>query len=205
MVKLNQFQADYFREVCNIGAGRAAKQLSLLLDDHIEMDIPEVHLSGVSDLQCSLDFGDDDCVICVYQNLTGCFEGRALLVFQGDDSKILIDAVLSDVPVMSAEEEHQFQHESMIEIGNIIVSSCVSALADMLQQEVALTVPTYTEQPLKEILEQYTDISVDPPTALAVTTLLRASSQSVSGAVIIAFEPVSLQLLLKTISEMQSG
>lgn len=205
MIQLSELQADSLREICNIGVGRAAKQLSHMLSDHIEMSVPEVQLKELYSMGDALGLSDAHATVCIYQKMNGDFNGKTLLLFHGADGQLLIDSILASTPSLSVEEHGRINHEAMIEIGNVIISSCVCALAELLGDEINLSAPYYTEGNMDTIISTcfYDDVlREDLLHTLAVATSLKASSQFISGTVVIAFSVDSLNKVFHRIDEI---
>ncbi len=195
-MQINERQRDCLTEICNVGTSRAASQLSLLLKDNIKVDVPVVSISTISDLPQLLNKKEDEVFVSVSQALTGCFTGQAMLLFTNRDSKVLVESVLQGFGGINSPDADIYKQESMVEIGNIVVSASVSSLADMMKSEVLLSVPTYHEYSLKDILAN--SESKDAP-VVAIVTKLDADHESVSGMLLYLFEKQSIEKLLNLI------
>ncbi|MDF1654273.1 MAG: hypothetical protein P1U34_04090 [Coxiellaceae bacterium] len=193
---------DSLTEVCNVGTSRAASQLSILLKDNISVEVPIVTLSTLDHLPELLNKDRDEVLVAVSQNMTGCFKGQALLLFTSSDCKVLVETVLQGFGGMDAPDADVYKQESMIEIGNIIVSASISSLADMLKSEVLLTVPVYHEYSLRELLSK--NESKDTP-VVAIVTQLDSDNERVSGMLLYLFDSDSIDMLLKLVSELGEG
>ena len=138
-------EGDAFTEIFNIGAGKAALALSELLDAPIVFSVP---FCVVLPLDEAVDyfrrrFGADICVVS--QDFTGPFDGSALLMFHEASSLALAQAVLhSDEPVQAITE---LEREALTEIGNIILNACLSSFGDLLEREVATSLPRFLAGP----------------------------------------------------------
>ena len=67
---LNEMQLDVIREIGNIGAGNAVTSLASLLDEQINMSIPQVGLVSMQEF-CTLAGGYDSVSACVYLPVEG--------------------------------------------------------------------------------------------------------------------------------------
>ncbi len=138
-------ESDAFTEIFNIGAGKAASALSDLLDAPIVFSVP---FCVVLPLDEAVDyfrrrFGTDICVIS--QDFTGPFDGSALLMFHDASSRALAQIVLrSQEPVTAITE---LEREALTEIGNIILNACLSSFGDLLDREVATSLPRFLAGP----------------------------------------------------------
>ncbi len=194
---MNDQLRDSLTEVCNIGTSRAASQLSILLKDNISVEVPVVTLSTLDHLPKLLGKSEDEVFVAVSQNMTGCFQGEAVLLFTNSDCKVLVESVLQGFGGMDAPNADIYKQESMIEIGNIIVSASISSLADMLKSEVLLTVPAYHEYSLRELLSRNENKEIP---IVAIVTQLDADNERVSGMLLYLFEADSIDVLLKLVA-----
>ncbi|MDF1761527.1 MAG: chemotaxis protein CheC [Coxiellaceae bacterium] len=199
---MNDQLRDSLTEVCNVGTSRAASQLSILLKDNILVEVPTVTLSTLENLPKILGKDESQVFVAVSQNMTGCFKGEAILLFTNADCKVLVESVLQGFGGMDTPQADIYKQESMIEIGNIIVSASISSLADMLKSEVLLTVPTYHEYSLRELLSK--NEKKDLP-IVAIITQLNADHERVSGMLLYLFESESIDVLLEMVAELGRG
>lgn len=197
---LTSQQRGFLTEVCIIGTSRAASQLSILLNDSVNVSVPNVDVSSVSDLPEALNVDKDKVYVVVSQGMSGCFDGRAALMFNNADCNVLVESVLKGFASLDEAGLVIYKQESMIEIGNIIVSASVSALADLLKSEVLLTVPEYKETSLHHIFGLNNESPV-----IAVTTQLQSNSGQVSGILLFMFERSSITVLLDLLTERSKG
>ena len=206
MITLTESQNDALTEVCNIGMSKAAKQLSILLKDEIDMHVPHVEIIPAELAADQLGIKKDQRVICVQQSIDGALGGEALLFFHDEDSASLINSLLGDLANYAPiTEKREFEHEAMMEIGNIIISACLGTLANFLKEEIILSVPRYSENTAESIISiNIAELeSPDKKTALmAITTILEASNRDVTGTLIIMYTLKSIQHLIALIDDM---
>lgn len=144
-------ESDAFTEIFNIGAGKAATALSELLDAPIVFSVP---FCVVLPLEEAIDyfrrrFGTDICVVS--QDFSGPFDGSALLMFHEASSLRLAQIVLkSEEPVDAISE---LEREALTEIGNIILNACLSSFGDLLEREVATSLPRFLAGPSGAMLK----------------------------------------------------
>lgn len=188
-------QHDALSEIANIGASRSAKQLSLLLDDEIYLSVPEVAIVSVAELPGAIGVAVTDDVACVYQDMSGCLTGKARLIFHTHESRMLVQMLVGSVPVLSGISMQIYEHEAMKELGNIIISVCISTMTDMLGKETRLAIPMYCEGMFEEIIEE------DSSNAgvLVMKTALTAGRRGISGALIVTLSLPDIIDLLKSL------
>lgn len=144
-------ESDAFTEIFNIGAGKAALALSELLDAPIVFSVP---FCVVLPLDEAVDyfrrrFGSD--ISVVSQDFTGPFDGSALLMFHEASSLALAQTVLRSAEPIQAITE--LEREALTEIGNIILNACLSSFGDLLEREVATSLPRFLAGPSGAMLK----------------------------------------------------
>src|SRR3989338_11030946 len=200
-MQLTPAQHDALSEFPIFGASRSAKQLSMLLDDEIHLSIPEVAIVMVSELPEAIGIAVTDDVACVYQDMSGCLTGKARLIFHTHESRLLVQALVGSVPVLSGISMQIYEHEAMKEIGNIIISVCISTMTDMLGKETRLAIPIYREGFFGEIIEE------DSMNAgvLVMKTALTAGRRGISGVLIVTLSLPDIIGLLKSLDNFLAG
>ena len=178
-MNLTEIQHDILKEIMNISVSKAATQLSVLLNDEIQMDVPEIVFLTLSKA-CESMFEDEEKAI-IYQELTGMLSGRTYLVFHGKDSTFLAQAVLGDVFSRSNEKPQFYEHEAMMEIGNIVITACVSTIANILKDSITLSTPVYMEDSLPRVLSEQSD---DSDIVLLIKAMLHASRRDIPGTLV---------------------
>lgn len=178
-MNLTEIQNDVLKEIMNIGVSRAATQLSVLLNDEIQMNVPEIGFLTL-DKACESMSEDEEKAI-IYQELTGMLSGRTYLVFQEADTMYLVQAVLGDAFSRSIDKPQFYEHEAMMEIGNIVITACVSTIANLLKGSIALSTPVYIEDSLPRILSEQSDGS---DIVLIIKTTLHASRRDIPGTLV---------------------
>lgn len=200
-MQLTPAQHDALSEIANIGASRSAKQLSLLLDDEIHLSVPEVAIVSVPELPGAIGIAVTDDVACVYQDMSGCLTGKARLIFHTHESRMLVQMLVGSVPVLSGISMQIYEHEAMKELGNIIISVCISTMTDMLGKGTRLAIPMYREGVFEEIVEE------DSSNAgvLVMKTALTAGRRGISGVLIVTLSLPDIIDLLKSLDNFLAG
>jgi chemotaxis protein CheC len=202
-VKLTALQSDALGEMANISASRAAKQLSALLGDSIDITVPRVEMLPLTELRGRLATEDEGTIACVYQALTGVLQGRVHLMFHNPDSKALIHALVGDAGPMLADALREYEHEAMTEVGNIIIATFAAMLADLLGAELRLSLPHYSEGSVEELM--FSRAAAEDAALMVVVvieTVLRAAQRDVSGTLMVVLKVNSAEELLARIDAM---
>ncbi|MDA8093441.1 MAG: chemotaxis protein CheC [Betaproteobacteria bacterium] len=184
-MRLSAEEQDATVELANIGISRAARQLSVLLDDEIRIGTPDVALcENVDEVVTALSHRPEEEVACVYQRLSGELTGQVVLLLAPRDTHALFHNLLGDGVMLHGIDVRAFEHEAMTELGNIIISSCVSAMADMLRQRIDVSIPRYSEARLDDLIEDGMGAS---RAVLLIQAPLQAAQREVDGVIALIF------------------
>ena len=88
----------------------------------------------------------------------------------------------------------------LAEVGNIILSACLSAFGDMLKVSVTFSVPRIQVELLDQLLRSLVVETEDLQFALIAATQFRLSEAEVGGYLIVAVGMTSLSLITQALS-----
>jgi chemotaxis protein CheC len=122
-------QMDAMQELANIGAAHSATTLSQMLDTQIGMSVPEINVVDISRVG---EFLTDELTTLVIFELQGDIPHGGFLILHFPR-----DSALRTANIMQGTEqtEHPFgemDKSAILEVGNIMVSSFLSATSDLL-------------------------------------------------------------------------
>lgn len=145
--QLTNMQLDALKEVSNIGAGNAATSLSIMLGKKIDMTVPSVNVIEFTSL---VDNAGDDEVAGIVVRVLGDFPGSILIVFK----KVVAKNIIT---VLTGTEEKEdglteMGNSVLCEIGNILSSSYMNAIAQFTGLKVVASVPAVSDDMLSAIL-----------------------------------------------------
>jgi len=138
---LDELQLDALGELFNLGVGRAANSLSLIVKDEVELSAPSISFAYPSQITQALLGSEFKELSMVTMDFSGPFEARAVLLFPERNALAILSHMLD--PNMPPEELSEFEQEAMCEIGNIILNACMSALADEFNVEFMGNLPEH--------------------------------------------------------------
>jgi chemotaxis protein CheC len=142
--RYTDLQLDALRELANIGSGTAGTALSLLLGCPIELSVPSASALELADAVEAA--GAPEAMVWgVVVPVTGDVDATALLVVSEADAGTICD-------MLGVEAETDTGRSALGEIGNIMVSSYVGALATMTGFELDLRPPESTRDMLGAVV-----------------------------------------------------
>ncbi len=191
---LSDAQRDVLTELGNIGISRAASQLSMLLNEPIRIAVPRVELCTASEAGRYLENNSGE-LACVYQRMSGELNGRIALLLPSRGSQLLFQELLGHAAPLHALDLRAFEHEAMTEIGNILISSCVSAMADMLELRIDVSVPRYAEATAQDLFNDAALDRAEPP-ALLIHTELTAARRGLEGRILLMLSAAAAEKVM---------
>lgn len=133
---------DMLREIGSIGGGNAATALSSMLNAKVNMALPEVKILGFNAAIHHLGH-PEEMVAAIFVEMSGELNGVMLFVLTQDFSDAILQKMLGkhSVDFFALEE---IDTSVLTEIGNIVISSYITAMASLCNVEVDLSVPQFT-------------------------------------------------------------
>ena len=184
-------QQDALSELINIGFGRAAATLSVLVDQRVLLEAPRVELLSIPELRSAIDPLINGNEIIVDQVFRGTLSGNTILFMDKQSVAILVD-LLSGGPGV----EHEitgYDFEAMLEIGNILLNSYIGSFGNILKSHINFSVPNICDESLNEILLGF-ETNEDPGTyTLLVKTEFHFTNRSIGGYIILIISISSLE------------
>ena len=136
--EMNDMKLDIFKEMGSIGGGNAATALSSMLNARVSMALPRAEILEFNDALARL--GDPEIVIAgVLVELTGEIQGIMLFIIPEEFSDEVLFRMLGKTRTALLELD-EIESSVLTEIGNIVISSYVTALSSLAGVEVELSV-----------------------------------------------------------------
>jgi len=203
MMDLAVDQQDALVEICNVGMSKAAKQLSVLLNAHINIIIPKINLIGMNDFIANNKFSSDEIVSCVHQAVSKDLLGSILLVYRREHAALLAHSVIGKTPKLTEAETRACEQEAVLEIGNIMITSCMCAIVNMLSIQINLDLPRYSEGTIIQAIEsQVHDVEKTSEEIILITTKLESSGNQISGYIVLILTKQSIDNLLQSTDQL---
>ena len=176
---------DTLRELVNAGMERAAASLNQMLETPIELEIPSVALFKQEDLADSPRLFGDDSLSCVQICFSGPVTGTAFLMFSPPSAARLVATLVGQKTPLAG--MNALMTETLKEVGNIIINSIIGTIGNILKLSIELSIPTYLEGNLADLLKPDTHPS-SLTVLLLVRALFRSQEHKIDGTVFLIFE-----------------
>ena len=144
-IEYTDLQLDALRELANIGSGKASTALSMLLGRAVDISVPTARALSFADaVEAAGDYEQE--ITGIVLGIVGDLEGVVLLLVTPSDA----DTVCS---LLGVEPGSVYAPSALGEVGNIVGSSYINALAMMTGMEIEPTPPGLTTDMLAAIVE----------------------------------------------------
>ncbi len=196
MNELSDLHIDALQEICNIGMGNTATALSQMIGKQIDLSIPRVEVSMLSEFPDLL--GDSEMVMAaIHTRIWGDIQGNLMFVFPWESARVLCRLLTGTEP----EEEFHLSdlHVSALrEIGNILGSSYLGALERLLGKSLLPSVPSVAFDMAGAILETFlVQLGEDADSAVIIRTTFYGDRESIHGHFFLIPDPGSLKMMLE--------
>jgi len=139
----SQDEQETIVELMNLGVGRAANSLSKLVQDEVLLSVPKVDFVKLDSAEATFKELLPQALAGVTQAFEGFISGKAALIFPEERSLELVRILVGNE--LSASEISELEQDTLAELGNILLNSCLASLANLLKREINTALPeTYT-------------------------------------------------------------
>ena len=202
MVTLEQnpldLRRDALREIGNIGAGNAVTALACLLDRPVQMSVPHV---GVLQANRFIERagGYEALAVCIYLPVKGDAPGHVAYVLPFESACHLVDCLLM-LTVGTTREFGEMERSALMEVGNILTSSYLMALAEMSGLNLIATPPGLAMDMAAAIVATIaTAFSPEEDSLLTIETRIEEGDLKIEGHFIFIPDPGSLTAILRAL------
>ncbi len=121
---------DAYREMANVAMGQAGEKLAKLLNEFIDLPIPNVNLIETTELHMAIEAVQrSDSVSAISQGfISAGINGEALLIFNDSNFTNMVKLLKYKKAKLSEEMEL----EALLDVSNILVGACLQALSSQL-------------------------------------------------------------------------
>ena len=193
-MNISELDLDALTELFNIGLHRAASSLSDLAGQRIIVDLPQLWVTPIEEMHGRLESVMVGELATVHQIFKGRMTGDAVLVLEYESATRLADLLTQGGVALDGRLD-QSAREVLAEVGNVILSSCLSVFGDMLKVAVSFSVPRLHVESLEGLLRSLVIEPGDVRIALLAATRFRLTEQEVAGYLIIGIGLTSLTLI----------
>lgn len=191
---------DALTELFNVGLNRAAASLSEITSQRILVEPTRLWLCPVDEMESRLLTLCNGDLATVHQIFSGAVAGDAILLIEYDKATALSRLMTGDTVALAGRLD-QSAREVIAEIGNIVLSACLSAFGDMLRVSVAFSVPRIRIESVKGLLRNLAPQGQEAQYAMIAATRFRLSELEVDGYLVVIVGVTSLAIISRALEE----
>ena len=193
---LDEKQKDALKELGNIGAAHAATALSQMIGQTIEMSVPKVTFVRKSQIEKSKKFNNVP-GISIYMDMYGKINGKILIFFEYKNAMTLTEILLRK-DLGTIEKISEVEESALKEVGNILASSYLNAISQVVDGILLPSVPHISIDTLAGVLSYFSTRFKDVvQNALWIETELRANKTRISGDFFLFPDEASLKTIFQ--------
>jgi chemotaxis protein CheC len=178
--KLSLNQLDVLKEIGTIGSATAATALADMIQEKVEIAVPQVTMVPIENIANILT-GADRLFYVLDMEIKGDISGRIFFLLSPQDARFLSGALLGK-PKEQIDENDELFKSALKEACNILGGSYVSALADMTSLTIFISIPSLAVDMVGAILDfVYIQIAQQSEEALYIKTDVKVSGLSLEG------------------------
>lgn len=140
MSNLNLMDIDMLKEVANIGTGNAATSLSNLVNQRISMTVPTVKMPEFKHL-ADIIGGADALIAGLLVGISGDVDG-IMMYLMTEKSACTLAKEIMNRDKNNFSEFDEIDYSMLTEIGNILTSSYLTALSQLMDYKINQSVPS---------------------------------------------------------------
>lgn len=193
---MNALELDIIKEIGSIGNGNAATALSSMLDTKVKMTLPEVNILEFNEALKKLGEPEEE-VAAVLVEMSGEVKGIMLFLLQKEFAAEVLKRILG-VEEMNFTDLREINRSVLIEVGNIMISSYINALATLTNVRIHLSVPEMAVNMLGGILSlPMAAIGMESDRIMMITGKFNVDGKELNSDMLLLPDVHSLNVLLK--------
>lgn len=195
---LSELQLSALSEIGNIGAGNAATSLATILADKVSMTVPKLQIIDVTSMATVLG-GPEKELAGILVNMTNDVQGMLLFLLDKEFVSKLIN-VLLEKDIDGFESITELDMSAIMEIGNILAGSYISAIAMLTNLNIGLSTPQIAIDMAGAILSYpAASFGIMGEKLLFIEENFLSGDDSIRSHLLIMPEPNSLELIMESL------
>ncbi len=191
---------DALRELANIGAAHSATTLSQMLNSQIGMSVPEIIVVDIADVSTYV--SDELTTMIVFELQGDIPHGGFLVLHFPRDSAIRTAHIVQDQSP-TTEESSEMDQSAILEVGNIMVSSFLSASSDLLGFNMLPSPPVLiVDMAHAAITSLIAQMTVEVDDVLLFRIQLTSDQHHIAGNILVFLEVRALERIAKRLEDL---
>ncbi|AZO95560.1 CheY-P-specific phosphatase CheC [Iocasia frigidifontis] len=194
---ITSMQKDALKEIGNIGAGNAATAFAQVLDTEIDMTVPSVDITPISEVP-EVTGQIEQKVVSVLLKVMGEAPGSILLILSEESSKNLLSIMMNNGSEI--EDFTEVEISALKEIGNILSGSYLNAINQMTGLNLIQSIPGFSYDMAGAILTtSMISLFEESDYALLIETKFINNGKEIEGYFFYIPDSGSLEKILKAL------
>jgi chemotaxis protein CheC len=197
-VKLSAVEKDILTEIGNMCAGNATTALAQILGRRIELELPSVMVIDVNELPKYLKVDPEEPIMGIHMQIWGGANGNALMIFPKKDSFMIVDLLIGPLQIATGNLT-EIGISALKEVGNIVVSSYLSALSAFTGISAFPSTVTLTSGAAKSLVSlAFANLNKEEfKETILVEACFKERKRDLAGNFFIIFDASSIREILK--------
>lgn len=195
---LTESQKDALTELVNIGMGVAANSLNRMMDSHIELHMPELHIASAKELDALTKQVSSSGLTSVKLDFTGPISGSAALIMPQHDASKMVSELTGEPP--NTPELNSMMVGTLNEVGNIVINGVLGTLSSSLNMEFDFGLPIYQCGEMGDLLTPINVVNAEA--VIIVKALFKVQQYEIEGDILLIFISPSYDNLLSRLDAL---
>lgn len=202
-IVLNNYEKDILSEIGNMCVGNATTALAQILGKRIEIEMPSVRVISIDKLHVYVHVEPEEPILGIHMQILGGAKGNALMIFPRADAYKLVDVLIGPFP-QEMGSLTEIGISALKEVGNIVVSSYLSALSAFTGISSFPSTVTLSSGAIKSLLHlAFTGMKPeDCKETILVEAMFKEKRRNLEGSFFIVFDAGSIHMILKKAKSM---
>ena len=193
-------ERDILKEIGNIGGGNALTSLSMMLDQPLDMDVPTCQIVNRDEAGSMLE-NPDSLYAGVSMTMKGTVDCMLVLLMNRDFTKMVVDTLDVEEPSFDVRALTEMQKSALCEVGNIMGNSYVTAMGNLLDLRIDVSVPRIVVDAGSHVLKEFLDGHASKlERLLFVNSAFRTTDKTLESCMLLCPTDESLSAMLDKLS-----
>ena len=180
MDRLTEYQRDQLKEIFNIGSGNASTALSDLVGERVGVSVVEMYIGKVEDLLKTFSSPESLMTIVLFK-ITGHISGITFFLFHPQDA-LELSKLINKGGDADREAMTELDQSALLEVGNIVSGSALSAISNTLKIDLVNTIPdSATDMLGSEIVTVLSEMGDTTEKILLCNVEFKVENKDISG------------------------
>ncbi len=199
-MEFTSVQKDALRELANIGAAHSATTLSQMLNSQIGMSVPEIIVVDIAEVS---KYVSDELTTMIVFELQGDIPHGGFLVLHFPRDSAVRTAHIIQGQSLRSEESSEMDQSAILEVGNIMVSSFLSASSDLLGFNMLPSPPVLiVDMAHAAITSLIAQMTVEVDDVILFRIRLTSDEYHIAGNILVFLETTALERIAKRLEDL---